>query len=62
MEGWKKGVPSVRRGGREEKPTLVLPRLLPPPPLLQHTHDTVTYKQLVARIGARLGPEYELDR
>ena len=52
----------MRRGGREEKPTLVLPRLLPPPPLLQHTHDTVTYKQLVARIGARLGPEYELDR
>ena len=53
----------MRRGKREEKPTLVLPRLLPPPPpLLQHTHDTVTYKQLVARIGARLGPEYELDR
>lgn len=27
----------------------------------QHTRDTSTYKQLIARIGGRLGPDYHLD-
>lgn len=32
------------------------------PTTTQHTRDTATYKQLIARIGGRLGPAYKLDK
>ena len=40
-----------------------LPRNPPclPPHTHQHTNDTSTYKQLIGRIGGRLGPDYHLD-
>lgn len=53
-EGWERGWVLMRTSLPTNPPSLSLSTH-------QHTRDTSTYKQLIARIGGRLGPDYHLD-